>query len=83
MTTDLANELAAGVELEKLCGARPVGGAAGVTTREDEDVSFGVHCHACDFPKIEVRREFQKIRERLVRDLGRRLWEKGTTEHQQ
>src|SRR5437763_8257260 len=79
MMADLANEFAVSAELEKLCGTRPIGGAGGVATREDEDVSLGVHRHACDLAEIDIRREFQKIGNRLVSDLGRVLSEKRNT----
>ena len=83
MMADLANEFAVGAELEKLCGTRPIGGAGGVATREDEDVSLGVHRHACDLAEIDIRREFQKIGNRLVSDLGRVLSEKRNTHEEQ
>ena len=82
MMADLANEFAVGAELQKLCGARPIGGAGGVAAREDEDVSLGVHRHARDFAEIDVRREFQKIGNRLVPDLGRLLSKKRNTEQE-
>src|SRR5213079_164060 len=66
VVADLAHELAVRAKLEKLRSTRPIGRPRRIATRENKDVSLGIDCHACHFPKIQIGGKFQKVRNRTV-----------------
>src|SRR3984893_14453028 len=76
VVTNLTNEFSIGGKLKQLRGACGIGGARGITTREDEDVSLGIYGHAGDFTEIQIFGKLQQIGNRIKRNFrSRRLSE--------
>ena len=61
VVSDLAHEITALVELQKLRGGGAVGRTCGIAAREDEDVAVGINGDAGDFAEVHVGRELQEI----------------------
>src|ERR1700720_67603 len=54
IVSNLMNEFSVGSKLQQLRGARGIGGARGIATREDEDMPLGIYRHAGNFAEIQI-----------------------------
>src|ERR1700730_5755398 len=68
VVTNFTNEFSILGKLQQLRGACGVGGACGITTREDEDVSLGIYGHAGDFTEIQIVGKLEQIGNRIKRN---------------
>jgi len=76
VVADFAEKFSVRSEFEELRRSGGVGGARSVTAREHEDVALGIDGSAGGFAEIDVRREFQDVRDGMEADLWRLLSEK-------
>src|SRR5580698_7297700 len=67
-------------KLQKLRCARAVGRPGCIAARKDEDVSLRIHRHACSLAQIDIRRQLQKVRNRIEGNLRHSL-SKQTRRH--
>jgi hypothetical protein len=69
---DLAKKFAFGIEFQQLRRARSVGWACRIATRENEDVTLRIYGDARNLAEIQIGRQVQEIRHRVVWDLRNR-----------
>jgi hypothetical protein len=70
---DLADVFAVGAKFKQLSRGRRVGGAVGVATLEDEDVSFGIDGNTRNFAEIHVGGKLQEVGYGVKRNFGHLL----------
>jgi hypothetical protein len=70
---DFTDEAAVGSELQQLRGAGGISGATGIAAGKHEYVFFGIDRDAGRFAEIHIRRQLQRIGNRIKRNLRRRL----------
>ena len=76
---NLAEKFSVGSKLKKLRRARRIRRADRITTRKNENVTFGIDSYARYFSKVKIRGEFQKIRDRVVANFRWLLGENGSS----
>src|SRR5205823_4019178 len=65
VVADLPKKLPVCIEFQKLCRPGAISGAVSVPARENEDVPLGIDSYPGSLTEIKIRRQLQKIRNRV------------------